>query len=196
MQAIVPEGKKPGDDFQVALGPSQVTLEVPKDMSEGREIEFQVPGGATMKAVVPAGLRAGDTFTVSLLPRDHVPLSELCAAAGAGDLGAVKKRVEAGLSVNAVFDMGFTPIFYAATNGQLEVAQWLLEQRADVTVQNHDKRTPLHWGARNGHVEVVKLLLAAKAPLDLQDLSGRTPVTLAEDKGQTEIARLLRQAAA
>lgn len=128
MRAIIPEGRQPGDTFEVHLGPSQLLVTVPEGRKAGEEIEIQGPGGL-MKAVVPKGIKAGERFAVSLVndPALHSGLPALCTACSHGDLEEAQKLVAASnLSVNGTFDQGFTPLFYAATSGAFEVAKWLV----------------------------------------------------------------------
>jgi len=135
----------------------------------------------------------------------HVLVSQILATKPAlpealrgdlADLKAAKRWAADGASVNGVVDMGFTPLFFAATNGRGAVVAWLLEQRADATAQCVGRRTALHWASRNGHMEVVRMLIAAKAPLDVRDRSDRTPLGVAVDKNQAEVVALLKAAGA
>ncbi|CAK8989225.1 unnamed protein product [Durusdinium trenchii] len=199
MRAIIPEGRQPGETFEVHLGPSQLLVTVPEGKQSGEEVEFRGPGGGLMKAVVPKGIKAGEQFAVSLIndPALHSGLPALCTACSNGDLEEAKKLVAASnLNVNGTFDQGFTPLFYAATSGAFEVAKWLVEERADVNASNETKRTPLHWASRNGHIKVVELLLGARAAMNGPDGTGRNPLALAIGYKQTEVVELLRKAGA
>jgi hypothetical protein len=198
MQAMVPDGKAAGETFCVRLEPlpSQVDVTVPEGAVGGDEVEFQAPDGTLLKAVVPHGLAVGQTFMVSVASREDFVLGQLYTASGSGDLKAAKRWAADGASVNGVVDMGFTPLFFAATNGRSAVVAWLLEQRADVTAQCVGRRTALHWASRNGHMEVVQMLIAAKAPLDVRDRSDRTPLGVAVDKNQADVVALLKAAGA
>eukprot|EP00441_Pelagodinium_beii_P026151 CAMPEP_0197657106 /NCGR_PEP_ID=MMETSP1338-20131121/44424_1 /TAXON_ID=43686 ORGANISM="Pelagodinium beii, Strain RCC1491" /NCGR_SAMPLE_ID=MMETSP1338 /ASSEMBLY_ACC=CAM_ASM_000754 /LENGTH=393 /DNA_ID=CAMNT_0043233409 /DNA_START=38 /DNA_END=1219 /DNA_ORIENTATION=- len=199
MRAIVPEGKQPGDSFEVHVSPPQLSITVPDGKQEGEEVDFEGPGGVLMKAVIPKGKKAGEQFTVSLMrdPDLDTGLPALCTAAAHGDLEAAQKLVkESNVDVNGKFEHGFTPLFYAATSGEAEVAKWLLEQKADVSATNSSKRTALHWAARNGHGKVVELLLAAKAEINGEDGTGRSPLALALGYKHPEAAEMLRAAGA
>mmetsp|Transcript_18900 Transcript_18900/g.41087 ORF Transcript_18900/g.41087 Transcript_18900/m.41087 type:complete len:85 (-) Transcript_18900:8-262(-) len=63
--------------------------------------------------------------------------------------------------------------------GHAEVAQRLLDGRADVDHQNHKGATALHVACQRGHVEVVRLLLDRHASVDLLTESGLTALRLA-----------------
>jgi len=199
MRAIVPEGKGAGDTFQVHIGPGQVDVTVPEGKSEGDEVEFQGPGGVLVKATIPKGKKPGDQFAVSLLkdPKLSMGLPALCTAAANGDLEAAKRLInEPEVDVNGTYENDFTPLFYAATSGQAEVAKWLLEVKANVNASNETKRMPLHWAARNGHDKVVEVLIEAKAELNGEDGTGRSPLALALGYDRSEAAEMLRKAGA
>eukprot|EP00913_Durusdinium_trenchii_P030800 g28846.t1 len=180
LEAVVPEGKEPGDEFHVALPapppeqPSSFLLTVPDGKKGGDELFFDA-NGQHMRAIIPEGER-------------HSEAKKLVAASN--------------LNVNGTFDQGFTPLFYAATSGAFEVAKWLVEdpnlsrERADVNASNETKRTPLHWASRNGHIKVVELLLGARAAMNGPDGTGRNPLALAIGYKQTEVVELLRKAGA
>jgi len=202
MRTVVPEGKTAGDTFQVDVGqsgPSQITVTVPEGKAPGDELEFIGPGGVTMKTQIPKGKKPGDQFSASLSEEQHPTgaLAELCTAAANGDLeGAQNLIKEPEVDVNGTHLNGFTPLFYAASSGQLEVAKWLLEVKAEVNVSSDGKRAPLHWAARNGHSKVVELLLGAKAAVGEHDSTGRSPLALALGYNRPEVAEMLRAAGA
>jgi ankyrin repeat protein len=116
----------------------------------------------------------------------------LLLAAFRGYLGIVRKLVAAGAPVNR--DEGWQPLAYAAFNGHLEVAQFLLEHEADVDAMSDNGTSALMVAARNGHLEVVKLLLKHEADPDIENDVGGTALSWAEAAGNTEIARLVRKA--
>ncbi len=53
---------------------------------------------------------------------------------------------------------GWTPLMYAAAEGNIEVIEVLLDYDADVTLQDTDGETATDFARNNGHSEVVALL--------------------------------------
>ena len=52
----------------------------------------------------------------------------------------------------------YTPLCFAAYNGNVEVVKVLLEAGTDVNKLDKDKHTPLYYAAHNGHAMTVRLL--------------------------------------
>ena len=123
-----------------------------------------------------------------------------------------------GADVNAKDVFFQTPLHYAATTGNIEMAKMLLSRKADVDAKNRSYYSrPLHLAALNGDTsmaklliehganvnaqdafgaplnmaagrDMVKLLLDNKADVGMKNRDGFTPLHLAEDK---EIAQIL-----
>ena len=80
--------------------------------------------------------------------------------------------------------IGWTPLHSAAHNGNLEVANVLVVERAEINaaraeVSMKDDRmmTPLHLAAlRNKNVDIIKFLLSVNADIDAIDTIGFTPL--------------------
>jgi serine/threonine protein kinase len=86
-----------------------------------------------------------------------------------------------------------TPLHFAAYNGRLEFAAWLLARNAAVNAVNRYGVTPLHDAAGQGYKDIVIMLLAQNPTLDVRNDEGRTPLDYAVGNGYKEIAALLRQ---
>lgn len=82
----------------------------------------------------------------------------------------------------------FTPLIFAVTYGNFDVANFLLEKVARLNVNKGDKynRTPLIMACRNGHSRITALLIKHNANLDLADTSGNTPLHHAAAYGWIE----------
>ena len=85
---------------------------------------------------------------------------------------------------------GQTPLFVAATNGDLCKVNLLIRAKVDVNGLTSKGCYPIHRAAAHGHMDVVQSLIAAKADLNM---SGKFGASLdgATVTGQVEIARLL-----
>lgn len=86
---------------------------------------------------------------------------ELLTAARSGDVEAVRRLLDAGLSVETAGPYGMTALIAASGSGQLAVVRLLLERGADA---NHREgfhgADPLAMALSRGHPEVAILLLA------------------------------------
>jgi len=76
---------------------------------------------------------------------------------------------------------GLTPLLYAAREGCLECAKYLLEGKADVNLEDPEGVTPLIVAITNFHFDVAKYLIEHKADVNKWDWWGRTPLYSAVD---------------
>jgi ankyrin repeat protein len=107
-------------------------------------------------------------------------------------LECVKLLVKAGAEINP--SVGWTPLSYAAFNGQLDIGAFLIEQGAQVDARVPNGMTSLMLASRNGHIEIVKLLLASHADIGLKTAEGKTAMDIALEGHQTDIVELFKQA--
>lgn len=86
-------------------------------------------------------------------------------AAQDGDLGRVKRFLSEGCDINAFDELGKTPLHYAVEKERFEVAQYLIEQGADVNAHHEPSvgNTPLAEIAGNCSLRIAKLLVDAGA---------------------------------
>lgn len=83
-----------------------------------------------------------------------------------------------GADVNAKDVFYQTPLHYAATTGNTEVAKILVAHRADVNAENRSYSSrPLHLAALNGHTSLARLLIENGADINAQDAFG-APVNM------------------
>lgn len=83
---------------------------------------------------------------------------------------------------------GWTALHYAATNGHVRVATYLLDKHAYIDALSPNGTTPLMMAARGGHIHVVKLLLDRGADLSKRNAMKMTAIEFAEQNNQSEIA--------
>ncbi|CAJ1455440.1 unnamed protein product [Effrenium voratum] len=71
----------------------------------------------------------------------------------------------------------------------VEVANLLLEAKADLTLKDASGGTPLHAAALMGHMDIVSTLLENGAPLEEADLSGSTALMVAARNRKVRIVK-------
>ena len=67
----------------------------------------------------------------------------------------------------------------AAAENRVDIVRLLIEQGADVAVQDEFGATPLHIAARNSALEMARLLIDRGADIEVKDEDGRTPLIYA-----------------
>ncbi|KAJ2887710.1 phosphate system positive regulatory protein pho81, partial [Coemansia aciculifera] len=88
-------------------------------------------------------------------------------------------------------DLGWTPVFYAASEGNLECIRILLDAGCDLDVMDENGHTPAYFAANEGHLDCVDLLLEAASTrnkvvpdmtqhLDTSNTSNTPPLATAE----------------
>ncbi len=123
-----------------------------------------------MRIVAPLLLAAMLLASVSLpAAAQDAPLSDFWKACRNGDVEAVRKFLDQGMSLNVRFEGGTTPLVAAAMRGQVEVVKLLVERGADPNLRDDTfKITPLGMAVFFGQSGVAEVLLPrATADLDL-----------------------------
>jgi len=133
----------------------------------------------------------------------------LIKAAGAGDVGAVKRLLAAGAYVdagadeelvgfNANGDLGYTALGNASMFGHINVVKALIAASADVDAHFGfmARATALRYAAERGHIEIVRLLLSAGADPSPSGAAGydKSVRRCAAERNQTAVVNLLRSA--
>ena len=87
------------------------------------------------------------------------PSMDIYTAAGTGNIGAVKKHLDAGVDVNAKDWLDGTPLHSAAVFGNKKIAQLLIDNGAHVNEKDAYGCTPLHYAAAKEHKDIAELLI-------------------------------------
>ncbi|KAJ1294177.1 hypothetical protein BS78_01G125600 [Paspalum vaginatum] len=87
-------------------------------------------------------------------------------------------------------ESGGTPLIFAALDGQVAAARYLLDKGADPNKQDHQGCAPLHEAAKEGYDEIAQLLLSRGAIVDIASSEG-TPLHAAAVYGKTGIMQIL-----
>lgn len=86
------------------------------------------------------------------------------------------------------------PVHAAATQGDREILQLLLERGADPNARQQGDYTPLHSSANRGDHDSARLLIARGADPHATASDGKTPADVARERGFTELAAFLDNA--
>jgi len=116
----------------------------------------------------------------------------LIGAAVDGDLEAVKLFVEAGYSIDAKSDDGETALIAAATFGHFDVADWLIDNGADVNAFDGATNALHRIADKCDATPTVRKLLDKGAKTDVKTAGGVTALQLAEFSNCTETIALLK----
>lgn len=118
--------------------------------------------------------------------------SALLDAAKKGNLVRIQRLV-APENINCRDALGrnSTPLHLAAGYNNYEVAEYLLENGADVNAQDKGGLIPLHNASSYGHVDIAALLIKHKTKVNATDKWGFTPLHEAASKSRTQLCALL-----
>ena len=89
-----------------------------------------------------------------------------------------------------------SPIFQAATYGEVESARALLKQGANPNEKDESGRTALHWACQEGRIKIIRLLIKFGAQVDATDNLGFTPLATAAGEGNCKMVKELLKAGA
>lgn len=97
-----------------------------------------------------------------------------------------------GIRVNQPNKYGLTALQQACVDGNLELANFLLERGADLSLVDSDGRSALHLASEQGHLDIVSLLVnSACADVNARNGCGQKAVDVA---GNDQVRALLSQA--
>lgn len=92
------------------------------------------------------------------------------------------------------FQIDKWPVLCYAVRYYPKIAQMLLENGANIHLQNESGETALHLAVLGNNSKIVRMLLKKGANPNLKDNDGRSALDLAKNEGLTEIAQMLQGA--
>lgn len=111
-----------------------------------------------------------------------------------GSLDSVRQVITqygTGVINNPTGTSGMYPLHHAATNGYLNIVQFLLNKGARPNTRTRLGQTPLHFASIGGHLSVVRLLISKRAYINAMDKDDKTPIHYAAENGHSSIVRFL-----
>jgi cytohesin len=87
-------------------------------------------------------------------------------------------------------DSGLSPLVAAIVKDRVDIAELLLQNKADVGERNEGGETPLHLVASKDQTEIAALLLAKGAKVNASDMFGYTPLYNAVSRNSKDMVRL------
>jgi ankyrin repeat protein len=124
------------------------------------------------------------TKEVNLDARSRNGDTALMLAAYKNNLAAVQALLAKGAEPNQT---GWTALHYAATVGNNDIVQLLLDRSAYIDAESPNQTTPIMMAARGGHILTVKLLLDEGADATLKNGAGMTAIDFARAGGFNDI---------
>ena len=91
---------------------------------------------------------------------------------------------------------GWTPLHYAATNGNAKIVKLLLDESAYIDAESPNGTTPLMMAARYGTPEAVQLLIKEGADIHLKNQLGLSAINFAKDGGRPDSIKFIEAALA
>jgi len=120
-------------------------------------------------------------------PHSKIVPSEVGRAASKnGNIVATPRDPQPGEKPKKDYYGGFTPLHFAARQGDMESTRYLVAAGADLSAISADGKDPLGLAVYNGHYELASFLIDSKADLNHADAEGFTPLFWAVDRRNME----------
>jgi len=105
-----------------------------------------------------------------------------------GDLPRVTLLVKHHAEVNTRNKKGQTPLYYSVINQDLNVAEYLLHNKANPDIPDKEnQQTPLHMAAIQGNLPLVTLLVKQGASVNAKNIYSQTPLALVDPTTETRV---------
>jgi ankyrin repeat protein len=176
----------------LVLAVSQENVDMVKLLVEhGARLDVRAPNGMS---VIQFAVSRGMQEIVKVLLSHGVDTSSLHMAACTGDLTSVQRLIDRGADVNAKDEIGWTPLFWAASMGRKEVVTLLIAKGADATVTAKTadgQNTALYQAVQAGNRDIAQLLIAHGADVNAVDVNGDPLLWSAVGHNDLDLVKLL-----
>ena len=129
-----------------------------------------------------ASIDANSRYEIEKLGYPCTAAGYLKAAVGK-DLKAIGLFLHCNINIDTCDERGWSPLFFACFNGNLELAKIFLGFGANVNLKDNGGFTPLHWAAFNGHANVIRHLVTHNVDINTRSLRDVTPLMMAAMNG-------------
>lgn len=143
-------------------------------------VQLQNPGGLFSNEFIVHSVKdeAAAKELNTRLDREYNPLGALAKAIDGNDLKLVKEIVSKGAKINRRDPAsGTTPLVSAAVQNRVEIAKYLIENGARVSIANRDGNTPLHVASFFCYFEFTQLLIDNNVELARKNNDGSTSLS-------------------
>ncbi len=141
--------------------------------------------------LVPLEVGAAGTEAASSKAEVSMEGRQFVLAARFGHEHVIKNKLNDGIDINSVDELGNTALIVAAAENQKSIFKLLLAQGANVNAQSHDGTTALMNAALHGNLEIAKALIDAGSKVDLHKSDGDTALVGAVQYGRLPMVELL-----
>ena len=133
----------------------------------------------------------GIVSLVLILFNVNVQSQEIIDAVKSNDLNTVKSIIEEDKNqVNTHDNRNCYAIHYACNIDSVDIVRYLVENGANINVQDVDGDIPISWALARGHKDIAKLLIEKGADLNISNNNGYTLLHWAAFSSDGEIAQL------
>ncbi len=163
-------------------------------VAHGADVTFTAQGD---RPLLYYALLGNDKDLVETMINKGSRAPALHLAAFRGELAKVQSLCAAGTAVDARDEAKWTPLDWAVSGGQRDIAEFLLGKGADVSAKGLFDETPLHIAAHAvaGSRESVELLLSHGASVNAVTSRGNSPLHYAARRSVPIVEALLAQGA-
>uniref|UniRef100_A0A1J3D067 Acyl-CoA-binding domain-containing protein 1 n=2 Tax=Noccaea caerulescens TaxID=107243 RepID=A0A1J3D067_NOCCA len=113
---------------------------------------------------------------------NDLKIDAIHAYAREGQVENLLKCIENGIPVNARDSEGRTPLHWAIDRGHMNVAEALVDKKADVNAKDNEGQTSLHYAVVCEREALAEFLVKQKADTSIKDEDGNSPLDLCESE--------------